>query len=138
MGQLSQDSHWMAFTSDRSGRRDVYVRPFPSGEGEWTISVAGGRAPRWRGDGNELFFVAADGNMTAVPVKGIIAGAKLSFEAGTPVELFDANLAHAGLDTAFEYDVTADGNRFLLDTGPRGGPATQLTAVANWEAGLRK
>ena len=138
MGQLSPDSHWMAFTSDRSGRRDVYVRPFPPGEGEWTISVAGGRAPRWRGDGNELFFVAADGNMTAVPVKGIIAGAKPSFEAGTPVELFDANLAHAGLDTAFEYDVTADGNRFLIDTGPRGAPATQLTAVANWQAGLRK
>jgi Tol biopolymer transport system component len=137
MGQLSPDSHWMAFTSDRSGRRDVYVRPFPSGEGEWTISVAGGRAPRWRGDGNELFFVAADGNMTAVPVKGII-GAKRSFEAGTAVKLFDTNLAHAGLDTAFEYDVTADGNRFLIDTGPRGAPATQLTAVANWEAGLGK
>jgi serine/threonine protein kinase/Tol biopolymer transport system component len=138
MGQLSPDSHWMAFTSDRSGRRDVYVRPFPSGEGEWTISVAGGRAPRWRGDGGELFFIAADGKITAVPVKGIIGGGKPSFEAGTPVALFDANIAHAGLDTAFEYDVTADGNRFLIDTGPRGGPATQLTAVANWEARLRK
>jgi Tol biopolymer transport system component len=137
MGQLSPDSHWMAFTSDKSGRRDVYVRPFPSGEGEWIISVAGGRAPRWRGDGNELFFVAEDGSMTAVPVKRII-GAKPSFEAGTPVKLFDANLAHAGLDTAFEYDVTFDGNRFLIDTGPRGAPAAQLTAVVNWEAGLGK
>ena len=52
----------MAFTSHRTGRREVYVWPFPSGEGEWTISVAGGRAPRWRGNGNELFFVAADGD----------------------------------------------------------------------------
>jgi len=82
--------------------------------------------------------IAADGKITAVPVKGIIGGGKPSFEAGTPVALFDANIAHAGLDTAFEYDVTADGNRFLIDTGPRGGPATQLTAVANWEARLRK
>ena len=68
-GQLSPDSHWMAFTSDRSGRREVYVRPFPPGEGEWTISIAGGQGPRWRGDGKELFFEAADGKMMAVPVK---------------------------------------------------------------------
>jgi Tol biopolymer transport system component len=62
-GQLSPDSHWMAFTSDRSGRREVYVRPFPPGEGEWTISIAGGEEPRWRGDGKELFFEAADRKM---------------------------------------------------------------------------
>ena len=68
-GQLSPDSHWMAFTSDRSGRREVYVRPFPAGEGEWTISIAGGEQPRWRADGKELFFEAADGKMMAVPVK---------------------------------------------------------------------
>ena len=80
-GQLSPDSHWMAFTSDRSGRREVYVRPFPPGEGEWTISIAGGEQPRWRGDGKELFFEAADGKMMAVPVKAV-AGAKPSFEAG--------------------------------------------------------
>jgi len=41
-GQLSPDGHWMAFTSDRSGLREVYVRPFPPGDGEWTISIAGG------------------------------------------------------------------------------------------------
>ena len=80
-GQLSPDSHWMAFTSDRSGRREVYVRPFPPGEGEWTISIAGGEQPRWSGDGKELFFEAADGKMMAVPVKAV-AGAKPSFEAG--------------------------------------------------------
>jgi dipeptidyl aminopeptidase/acylaminoacyl peptidase len=137
MGQLSPDSHWMAFTSEKSGRREVYVRPFPPGEGEWHISVAGGRAPRWTRDGTEMVFVDADENMTAVAVKGTF-GAKPSFEAGTPMKLFDANLAHAGLDTAFEYDVTADGNRFLIATAPRGAPAMQLTAVANWETALRK
>ena len=136
MGQLSPDGHWMAFTSNKSDRREVYVRPFPSGGGEWIISVGGGQAPRWSGD-DELFYVDADGNMNVVAVKGTF-GAKPSFEAHTPMKLFDANLAHAGLDTAFEYDVTADGNRFLIDTAPRGAPATQLTAVVNWEAGLRK
>ena len=137
MGQLSPDSHWMAFTSDKSGRPQVYVQPFPSGEGEWIISVGGGRAPRWTRDGNELVFVTDDGKMTAVRVKGSIAGAKPSFEPGTPMKLFDANLASAGNDTKFQYDVTADGNRFLIATAPRGA-AMQLTSVANWEAGLRK
>ncbi|MEO8096361.1 MAG: hypothetical protein ABI811_01575 [Acidobacteriota bacterium] len=66
MGQLSPDSHWMAFTSDRSGRREVYVRPFPPSEGEYTISIAGGEQPRWRSDGKELFFIGADGRMMAV------------------------------------------------------------------------
>ena len=96
-GQLSPDSHWMAFTSDRSGKREVYVRPFPSGEGEWTISLAGGQAPRWSGDGKELFYEAADGKIMAVSVKAA-PGAKPSFEAGVPVPLFDAHMVHQGAD----------------------------------------
>jgi Tol biopolymer transport system component len=139
MGQLSPDSQWMAFTSDRSGRREVYVRPFPSGEGEWTISVSGGSAPRWKGDGKELYFIGGDEKLTMVPVKGTVAGARPSFEAGTPMELFDPHLAHAGLDTAFQYDVTEDGKRFLINAGPPGVDSTlTLTVVTNWAVGLRK
>ena len=74
MGQLSPDSHWMAYTSDQSGQREVYVRPFPPADGQWTISVAGGEQPRWRGDGKELFYVAADGKMMAVPIKASAGG----------------------------------------------------------------
>ncbi len=69
MGQLSPDNHWMAFVSDQSGRREVYVRPFPLVPGEWPVSTAGGQAPRWSHDGNELFFVGADGKMMAVTVR---------------------------------------------------------------------
>jgi serine/threonine protein kinase len=135
-GQLSPDSRWMAFTSDRSGRREVYVRPFPPGEGEWTISIAGGEQPRWRGDGKELFFMAMDGKMMAVPVKAA-AGVKPSFEAGTPVALFDAHIAHSG---GGEYDVTADGKRFLINTTSGAGAASSppLTVVTNWNAGAKK
>jgi Tol biopolymer transport system component len=146
-GQLSPDSHWMAFTSDQSGKREVYVRPFrfpeAVGDGEWTISLAGGEMPRWSGDGKELFFVAADGKMMAVAVKAV-AGPKPSFEAGAPVPLFDAHMAHSGVDVNFEYDVTADGKRFLINTiaGPGGGAgaasAPPLTVVTNWAAGLKK
>ncbi len=136
MGQLSPDSHWMAFTSDRSGRREVYVRPFPSGEGEYTISIAGGDQSRWRGDGKELFFVGADGKMMAVPVKTSV-GATPSFEAGTPAALFEAHIRSTGV--LFQYDVTADGKRFLINTtGADTASAPPLTVVTNWQAGVKK
>jgi Tol biopolymer transport system component/predicted Ser/Thr protein kinase len=136
-GQLSPDSHWMAFTSDRSGRREVYVRPFPPGDGEWTISIAGGQAPRWRGDGKELFFEAADGKMMAVPVIAVL-GAKPSFEAGAPVALFDAHIMQSPGSLGFGYEVTADGKRFLINTIAGAAATPLLTVVTNWSAGLNK
>ena len=138
LGQLSPDSHWMAFTSDRSGRREVYVRPFPPGQGEYTISIAGGGMPRWRGDGKELFFVGADGKMMAVSVKSAV-GAQPPFEAGAPTALFEARMVNAGTTFQFEYDVTADGKRFLINTtGADTASAQPLTVVTNWQAGVKK
>jgi Tol biopolymer transport system component len=67
-GQLSPDGHWMAYTSDESGQREVYVRPFPAADGVWRISRAGGEQ-RWRADGKELFYVSADSKMNAAAVK---------------------------------------------------------------------
>ena len=90
-GQLSPDSRWMAYTSDESGQREVYVRSFPSGDLKSKISTTGGEQPRWRGDGNELFYAAADGKMTAVAVKAV-AGPKPSFEPSVPVQLFDSHM----------------------------------------------
>ncbi len=136
-GQLSPDSRWMAFTSDRSGRREVYVRPFPPADGEWAVSVAGGEQSRWRGDGKELFFIAADGKMMSVPVKAL-AGSKPSFEAGTPAALFDVHIAPSA-GNLFEYDVTADGKRFLIHTtGASDAASPPLTVVTNWNAGVNK
>ena len=139
-GQLSPDSHWMAYTSDESGRREVYVRPFPVAEGQWKISVSGGQKPRWSGDGNEIFFEAADGKMTAVMVKPAI-GSKTSFGRSTPQALFDAHMVHGERDVLFQYDVAADGQRFLVNTANvADGPASTdpLTVVVNWTAGLRQ
>jgi Tol biopolymer transport system component len=142
-GQLSPDSHWMAYTSDLSGQDEVYVRPFPLGDGKWKISLAGGGAARWRGDGKELFFVAEGGKMMAVPVnlrtaaKGV-TGAKASFETGTPQPLFEAHLADLGYSLV-QYDVTADGKRFLLNTPSGSGLSSPpLTVIVNWSAALNK
>jgi Tol biopolymer transport system component len=137
-GQLSPDSHWMAYTSDESGRREVYVRPFPTGELQKKISIAGGEQPRWRGDGKELFFVGVDGRMMVVPVKAT-TGPQPSFEPGTPQPLFEVHMAQTSTSFAFEYDVTADGQRFLLVTpGPGSASAPLLNMVVNWDAGLKK
>jgi len=139
-GQLSPDSNWMAYTSDESGRREVYVRQFPAAELRWKISVAGGQKPRWRGDGNEIFFEAADGKMTAVLVRPVV-GAKVSFEWNTPQSLFDAHIVRHERDVLYEYDVDREGKRFLINTAiAADGPASTqpLTVLVNWNSGLKK
>jgi Tol biopolymer transport system component/predicted Ser/Thr protein kinase len=137
MGQISPDGHWMAYTSDESGQREVYVRPFPASDGKWRISTAGGDEPRWRGDGKELFFAGADGKMMAVAVKAA-AEEKPFFEAGPPVPLFESHIAAGGAIVLFEYDVTEDGKRFLVATSAAAASTPPLTVVVNWTAGLKK
>jgi len=136
-GQLSPDSHWMAYTSDATGQPEVYVLPFPDGEGRTKISFAGGEQPRWGGDGKELFFVGAEGKMMAVAVKAT-AGPRPSFKAGVPEVLFQTKLTRT-VSPVFEYDVTADGKRFLLDNVASGlMSAPPLTVEVNWDAELKK
>jgi Tol biopolymer transport system component len=138
-GQISPDGHWMAYGSDESGQPAVYVRPFPSGEGKWRISPARGEQPRWRGDGKELFFLGGDGKMMAAPVN---PGPNGSFAAGSPTPLFEAHIAIPPGGT-LQYDVTADGKRFLVNTDMAGtnsaeASAPALNIVVNWTAGLKK
>ena len=139
MGQLSPDGRWMAYVSDQSGRREVYVRAFPSAEGQVMVSAAGGEMPRWRRDGQELFFVVADGRLMAVPVR-TGAGPKPALDAGAAVALFDAPIVRstsARTVIAIQYSVTADGQRFLINTASGSGDATAppLNVVVNWRAG---
>lgn len=135
-GQISPDGRWMAYTSDESGQREVYVRPFPASDYKARISTAGGEQPRWRADGKELFFVQADGKITAVPVKAA-AGPKPSFEPGAPVPLFESHIGEGSGHVAFQYDVTANGKRFLVAT-TAAGATSPLTVVVNWSAGLKR
>ena len=91
-GQFSPDGNWLAYSSDESGRRDVYVQGFSpdrvpaAAVGKWQISTAGGDKPRWRRDGKELYYIATDRKMMAVPVK-----IGPMFEPGVGVPLFDTN-----------------------------------------------
>jgi Tol biopolymer transport system component len=137
-GQLSPDGRWMAYTSDESGRREVYVRRFPEGNGQQRISTGGGEQPRWRSDGKELFFVSAEGTLTAVAMKSAQpsdSAASVLIEA--PMPLFETRIGEGSGHVAFQYDVSADGKRFVVATTPRP-ESTSLTAVINWTQALRE
>ena len=67
-GRFSPDGRWLAYSSDESGRAEVYVTPFPHGGSKWQVSLAGGSNPRWRRDGRELYYMAADSKLMAAEV----------------------------------------------------------------------
>ena len=126
--QLSPDGRWMAYTSDISGRREVWVRAFPAADREMQISTDGGEQPRWRSNGKELFFEAGDGKLNAVSVN--MQGDM--FTANAPRPLFDMRLAQTENGAQFQYDVSADGNRFLIVTRGTADKAPLLSVIANW------
>ena len=137
-GHFSPDGHWMAYTSDESGRQEIYVQTFPAAGPKWQISTAGGRFPRWSRDGRELFYISTDQKLMAVPVK-LGDGPGPSLQAGSPQPLFD--ITSIPTTIRFSYEPTMDGRRFLVDVpagGGGGGVTTPITMVLNWTAGLRK
>ena len=132
--QFSPDGRWIAYASNESGTMEVYVAPFPSGNGKWEVSHGGGSEPRWRKDGKELFFLSADSRMMAAPVT---AGA--GFEAGTPVALFQAHYRQAiSSQDIYSYDVSADGQRFLIVTEVKDSAVAPLSVLLNWTSAIEK
>ena len=127
-GVFSPDGKYIAFTSNESGRNEVYVQGVPPDTRRLKVSINGGSDARWRGDGAELYFLGPDGSMMAVDVRS--AG---PLTAGVPKPLFSTastgrNLGNSG------YAVSGDGQRFLI---PR--PDTTnapITVVLNWWAEL--
>jgi serine/threonine protein kinase len=131
-GQFSPDGKWVAYSSNESGRWEIYVTSFPEAHGKWQISNSGGDQPRWRGDGKELFYLSNDGKLNAVPVK---TGA--NFDAGTPVALFQANPRElVATSEQSSYDVTKDGQKFLINTQPKSA-TSPLSVVLDWTAKLK-
>jgi Tol biopolymer transport system component len=125
------DLKYVAYHSDESGRTEVYVRPADGSGGQWQISTAGGRNPRWSRDGREIFY-AQDVRLMAAPVS--VAGGTM--RPGRPVELFQ-NRAFA--EVFMRWDVHPDGKRFLVaeneETEVK--PAS-IHVILNWPALLRE
>ena len=127
-GRFSPNSRWMAYASDESGRFEIYVRPFPAASGQTQVSLAGGMQPEWRGDGKELFYIATDGKLTAVPV----TTDGPAFAAGTPHALFDVDVPETSAPYPGDYAVTADGQRFFVNTVVDQPTRPALTVILNW------
>jgi hypothetical protein len=125
----------VAYSSDASGRAEVYVRAFPSGEGPWQISSEGGDQACWRRDGAELFFMSLDRRIMAVAVNG--EGA--AFKASPPRTLFRARLRAPG-NIAFrkEYLASADGRHFLINRLVEDPAKATITVVVNWASRLQR
>lgn len=132
-GQFSPDGKWIAYVSIKSGRYEVYVRPFAQGAGdEIRISTDGGDQVRWRPDGREVFYIARDGQLVAVPIRP--GSTSETVEAGTPVRLFATRVGGwAGGLPGAQYVVAPDGQRFLMNTLTGGVVTSPITVIVNWK-----
>ena len=130
--QFSPDARWMAYASTESGRSEVYLQPFPGPGAKLPISVGGGAQVRWRPDGKELFFIALDERLMAVPISLPADGGSVAVGATLPLFLTHVGGAlQAG--SGQQYFVSRDGHRFLMNTILEGAPASPITLILNWK-----
>ena len=132
--QFSPDGRFVAYTSNESGRDEVYVQTFPKVTGKWQISTGGGDQSYWRADGRELFYLRPDRTLMAVDVK---AGA--GFEAGLPVALFPTRTQTVAIGSSrAHYAAAEDGQRFLINSIVDRANLAPIQVVLNWSAALKK
>ena len=133
--RFSPDGHWVAYTSNESGRDEIYVQPFPATGGKWMISTEGGSYPLWAHNGREIFFRNED-KMVSVPVE-----TQPAFKAGTPQTLFRGG-GYLGVGSYLatgNYDVAPDGQHFLM-IKEKDAPASskEVSIVLHWADELKR
>ncbi len=136
--QFSPDGKWIAYTSSETGRMEVYIGRFPGAmEGKWQVSAEGGQQPRWRRDGKELFYIAADRKLMAVQINQ-----DNTTKTGVPAPLFQTrtfpNLVGGYFWERNQYLATTDGQRFLVETLAAEQPTSLITVVLNWTAAMKR
>jgi len=128
---FSPDQSHIAYVSDQSGREEIYVQPFPSLNVREQISTNGGADPVWSRDGKELFFRSAN--------KMMVVGVSMepSFSAGRQQTLFEIDLTTRGTSGLAGYDVSCDGQRFVMVRQRAGEGGVNVNIVLNWFEELR-
>jgi Tol biopolymer transport system component len=127
---FSRDGRWIAYQSNRTGRFEIYVRPFPGPGADVPVSTNGGEQARWHPDGTELFYIAADDALMAVPIsvhpdRGIVAG--------EPKRLFMTAVGSTAPNTnRHQWMITPDGRSFVMNTRPQQSSALPIHVVLNW------
>jgi eukaryotic-like serine/threonine-protein kinase len=132
LGQFSPDGKWIAYQSDKTGRFEIYVQPFPGTGGDVQVSTDGGTQVRWNPRGGELFYVAADDRLMAVPIR--VGTNAATFEAGRPLWLSATNMGGAIPGTnRHAYMVAPDGQSFVINSVPEEASASPITVIQNWK-----
>jgi eukaryotic-like serine/threonine-protein kinase len=131
LARISPTGRWIAYVSAENGPPQVFVVSFPDVHSKVPISTAGGTAPRWRRDGRELFYVALDNRLMAAEVNG--DGAE--FRVGTVRRVFERALQPRG---SYVYDVSDNGQQFLVSEPLDTQEPPVITVVVNWLAGVKK
>jgi Tol biopolymer transport system component len=129
-GNFSPDAHSVAYTSNESGKFEVYVETVPQSDRKWPVSTNGGYEPRWRADGREIYFLSEDRKLMTVPV-----GPGPSF--GVPKALFQTRVPAGVTANRTHYVPSRDGQRFLVNMATDA-VASPITVVVNWTASLKK
>jgi len=133
-GRFSPDGRWMAYVSNESGTNEVYVQSFPPSGNKWQISTGGGFQPRWRRDGKELFFLAGHDLGTAphdVMAVAVDTSSDGVYKAGVSQKLFTV-VTGGGTANGNTWDVTPDGQRFLISSPSTRTAVPPITVVVNW------
>jgi Tol biopolymer transport system component len=129
-GTFSPDGRFIAYTSNESGRWEVYVQSFPASNDKLMVSSSGGRLPLWRNDGKELFYLTEDGRVMAAQIK---SGAKI--ESSVPQQLFQTRIRFTD---DYPYAINRDGSRFLINIPAETNDIAPMIVVLNWTAALKK
>jgi serine/threonine protein kinase/Tol biopolymer transport system component len=123
---VSPDGQWLAYTSEESGREEVFVTTFPGAERKWQVSMNGGEDPRWTRDGSEIIF---SGSVDRTFYAAAVTASGGTFSVGEVTRLFTPDM-HS--DVGRDWDVTADGERFLINASPEQGRVSALNLVVDW------
>lgn len=134
---ISPNGKWLAYQSNKGGLPEIFVRPFPSGPGQWQVGSFGARSPRWRGDGKELFFrTGRGGGIVAVDVT--VSGERPQF--GAAKELFSNDFNSTTHVGHHDYAVSRDGQRFVVtrarEASSSAAADAPIAVVVNWFEGL--
>jgi serine/threonine protein kinase/Tol biopolymer transport system component len=147
--RFSPDAKWIAYTSNESGRYEVYLQPFPPTGAMWRLSTNGGAEPYWRSDGRELFYVSNDSpaNLAAGPINPTMMAVSIRLDTnpqiGVSQELFEMPKGSGGLgvDSANQYSITPDGQRFLINVPVDQSSASAdpaIVVIFNWTSFLKE
>jgi eukaryotic-like serine/threonine-protein kinase len=128
---FSPDGHFIAYTSNESGRYDVFVQSYPQPDRRWQVSTNGGYEPRWRADQREIYYLSDDRKLMAVAI-----GPASSF--GVPTPLLQTRVPRGVTANRTHYIASRDGRRFLVNTQTNDARPAPITVILNWAAALKK